>query len=87
MGYLYFAIRLIPGLNKILKPSDKRPFCSDLTASCFEGDKSSAHPEIRQWDWLYNTSTKSEPNSTSPGDQWAYVDKEKIDWNIVTLNP
>ena len=34
-GYLYFGLRYIPGLNRLLKPSKRDPFCSDLVIDLF----------------------------------------------------
>ena len=67
-GYAWFVLRLIPGLNKIFKPSNKTVFCSDFVAVVYQGDKHNKSKEINKWEKIKLVSLKPTPNMTAPID-------------------
>lgn len=72
-GYLGFFTRLIPFLRKIIPPSNKHPFCSELVATIWEGDKNSAYETIKKlWLFIRAFSSKPNPTATAPVDGYAY---------------
>ena len=67
-GYCWFVLRLIPGLNKIFKPSNKTVFCSDFVAVVYQGDKNNKDKNIKNWKRIKFISMKPTPNMTAPMD-------------------
>jgi len=73
-GYAGFFTRLIPFLRKIFPPSNKRPFCSELVATIWEGDKKSAYETIKKlWFFVRAFSSKPNPTATAPIDGYSYM--------------
>lgn len=76
-GYANFITRLLPFLRRIIKPSNKLFFCSELVATNYEGDKNSKYKTIKLWEKIRNYSVKPTPTNTAPIDGYSYMFKNK----------
>lgn len=77
-GYAGFLTRLFPFLQKILKPSDKLFFCSELAATIWEGDFRSAYETIKKWVKIRAWSAKPTPTAAAPIDGYSYHLKNRL---------
>lgn len=76
-GYIGFASRIIPFLEKIkfLQASDTTVFCSDGNAVIYHGDKENTDIEISEWALMRNISVIYEANGNCPADIFVFMEQ------------
>ena len=85
-GYLNFVLRLLPFARKIIKPSNKSFYCSELVSTIYEGDKKSAYPIIKnKWNLIKPISLKTHPSQVAPVDIYLFFKKLEFLGKVKTL--
>ena len=76
-GYVGFASRIIPWLDKIkiLRASDTTLFCSDGNVVIYHGDHNNNDIEIREWTLMRNISVTYEANKNCPADIYVFMEQ------------
>jgi len=79
MGYLGFATRELEKLGfnipKILKESDKLPFCSEAVQMFYSGDPGNDSVGIRDWTVIKKISHEKDPSNTTPADIYLFMEE------------
>jgi hypothetical protein len=75
-GFANFMFQLIPGINKLIRPSDTLMFCSEYIVAVYSGEKSNTDKEIAKWNSLKRIALRDDPNDISPAQIIEYLNAE-----------